>query len=425
MKAMKAMKIKYLASVLAITLAFTACSTEHDIPDIKPETGQWCGTIAEYSITTDDMINLIKTAVPDIKDVADMISAYLCDVNVAKIKYTTTNQEGNVIEASGFITYPSEMTEYNHILSIQHGTMDVDGGPTDQVFPIETIPVFNEEMVVMADLLGYGVSKTEDMKNTYMHAKTTGTACADMIQAARQYLDTKKDLLCTADSVRLIGYSQGGQATMATLFELERRGLGKKISLVWAGAGPYDMTAFLKESIGNPTSRKNGYIVHSIEGVMNGDGVVLDRRNIYAPEMFDKSGELVVNKRVLSEWPDIIGADIHKILHENFFKENYGGESTDVYKLMQHMNANSVVNIKDKLSDNVHIRFYHNPEDTYVPYCCATSALEKWKDNSELIDLTLGKDHPANGAEFLFEYLGEDYDILKYIIVPLINDVLN
>ena len=417
------MKIKHLALMLCATLIFMACSKDgHNTP--AEQAGNWCGTIDEYSITTEDMIDLIKTAVPDIADIADIIvPMYICDVNVVKIKYTTTNPEGNIIEASGVIIYPSEMTEYDHILSIQHGTMDVDGGPTDQIFPIETMPVFNNEMVVMADLLGYGVSKTEDMKNTYMHAKTTGTACADMIKAARQYLATKKDLVCTSDSIRLIGYSQGGQATLATLFELERRGLGKQISLVWAGAGPYDMTAFLKESIKNPTSRENGYIVHSIEGVMNGDRVVLDRHNIYAPEMF-KDGKFIVEKRVLSEWPDIIGADIHKILHENFFKDNYGGEGTDVYKLMQHMDANSVVNIKDKLSKNVYISLYHNPKDTYVPYCCAESAHETWP-NSKLIDLTLGKDHPANGAEFLFEYLGEDYDLLKIIIVPLINDVLN
>lgn len=420
------MRIKYLTLVFATTLAFTACSTDgNDTPNPESEPGNWCGTMDEYSITAENMINLIKLAVPDISDFADDIAELLCDVNVAKIKYTTTDPEGKVIMASGLITYPSKMKEYDHILSIQHGTMDVDGGPTDQTFPIETIPVFRGEMVVMADYLGYGISRTKDMKNTYMHAKTTGTACADMIQAARQYLDTKNNLECTADSIRLIGYSQGGQATMATLFELERRGLGEQISLIWAGAGPYDMIAFLEESINNPTSRKNGYIVHSIEGVMNGDRLVLDRHNIYAPEMFENGKDSIFSKCVLSKWPDIIGDDIHKVLHADFFKENYGGDNTDVHKLMEHMAANSVVNVEDGLSENVHISLHHNPEDTYVPYCCSESAHKKWKDNSELIDLYLGNDHPASGAEFLLDYMGDDYLPLELIVVPLINSVIN
>ena len=424
------MKIKYFALMLAAVLTFTACNNDDDSTPSSPtgptiETGNWCGTLDEYTITVKDMIDLITTAVPDIADYVDLFADLLCDVNVAKIKYTTTDPDGNIIEASGFITYPSKMEEYDHILSVQHGTMDVNGGPTDQVFPIETLPVFNGEFVVMADYLGYGVSKTKDLKNTYMHAKTTGTACADMLQAARQYLDSKTDLECINDDVRLIGYSQGGQATIATLFELERRGLGEQISLVWAGAGPYDMVSFLNESIKNPTSRKNAYIVHSIEGVINGDRLTFDKHNIYAPEMFENGKDSIFSKCYLSEWPDIIGADIHKILHEDFFKENYGGDHTDVHKLMEHMRSNSVVNIKDKLSDNVLISLHHNPDDTYVPYCCAESANEKWEDNSELIDLYLGNDHPASGAEFLFDYMGEKYLWLELILVPIINDVIN
>lgn len=117
--------------------------------------------------------------------------------------------------------------------------------------------------------------------------------------------------------------------------------------------------------------------------------------------------------------------NIHKVLHADFFKENYGGDTTDVHKLMEHMAANSVVNVKDKLSESVYISFHHNPKDTYVPYCCAESAHEKWNDNSELIDLYLGKDHPANGAEFLLDYMGDDYFALELIIVPLINSVIN
>lgn len=229
-----------IISLLCLLLSISCDNSDREEPPFHPEkeTGNWCGTIDEYTLTTDDIVEFISESIPDVGPYYRLLSPFLCSIEIAKIKYTTTNQNGDIVEASGVITYPSDMSEYNHILSIQHGTMDINAGPSDQMFPIEAAPVFCGEMVVMADYLGYGISKTGDLKHTYMHLKTTGSACADMIQAARQYLKTKSNLKCTTDSLRLIGYSQGGQATVATLFELQRRNLADQISLVWSGAGP-------------------------------------------------------------------------------------------------------------------------------------------------------------------------------------------
>ena len=420
--------LNVLTACLLLSVSCNNTDREDPPSPQKEEPGNWCRTISEYTLTTDDIIVAISEAIPGIELFSYFLSPYICDINIARIEYYTTNQDGNTVKASGIVTYPADMSEYSHILSIQHGTMNIDGGPTDQVFPVEAAPVFCGEMVVMADYLGYGVSKTKDLKHTYMHSQTTSAACADMILAARQYLKTKSNLECTADSLRLIGYSQGGQATVATLFELQKRGLTDQISLVWSGAGPHDLLTYFKESIKpeNATRRKNAFILYAIEGIINGDRLNIDRHNIYASAMFENGKDSIFTKLCVKQWLDIIGDDITNVLHKDLLNLDCE-KNADVRTLRDHMDTNSNVNIKNPLQYNIHINFFHIEKDTYVPYRCSESACSKWKDNSELNKLTIAADHPAGGVEFLLNYMSTidpSYKNLEFLI-PLIGNVFN
>lgn len=410
--------------ILTAICVFVSCQKSGDDDPVIHEkgNGDWTGTISEYTLTVEDITTMIGNAIPSIGDYAKMLSSLLCDINVAKIKYLTAGPDGSLTEASGIVTYPVSTQRYNHILSIQHGTNDIDNGPSDQLFPIEAAPVFNGEVTVMADMLGYGISKTKDLRHTYLHAKTTGTACADMITAARQYLATKPALECTADSIRLIGYSQGGQATMATMFELQERGLAEDISLVWAGGGPYSLMEYLRLFIENPEKefKQMGYIPYAFEGITNGDNISIDRTRIYAPYIFENGMDSIFTGNYLSDWHTILPHDITKVLNGNFFKPDYGNDP-DVKAMIECLERNSLVNYTQSISDNIHIRFFHVPTDTYVPYTCSVLAARKWSSHCTLTDLTAGN-HPAGGVEFILEYMG--LQRFKFLL-PLIDDVLN
>lgn len=75
-------------------------------------------------------------------------------------------------------------TAYDHLLSIQHGTLDLEEAPSRQLFYYEMAPVISNHVVVMADYLGFGVSQTADRQHPYLHNESTGRTCADMIEAA-------------------------------------------------------------------------------------------------------------------------------------------------------------------------------------------------------------------------------------------------
>ena len=120
-----------------------------------------------------------------------LVLGLLRDIDVAAIEYNTVGADGSTVTASGVIAIPSGTISYDHLLSIQHVTLDIDQAPSRQDFYFEMIPVVNGHIVVMADYLGYGSSQTPDRQHPYLHARLTGTACADMIEAAREYLHDK------------------------------------------------------------------------------------------------------------------------------------------------------------------------------------------------------------------------------------------
>ena len=72
---------------------------------------------------------------------ADFVSMLMRDVDVAAIEYTTTGVDGNPVIASGVIAMPSGTASYDHLVSIQHGTLDMEEAPSKQLFYYEMLPV--------------------------------------------------------------------------------------------------------------------------------------------------------------------------------------------------------------------------------------------------------------------------------------------
>lgn len=423
---MKYDKVVMFCLTIAL-LAFTSCDQSNGNEGCEYQAGDMTGLIEEKTIKVSDMFTIILGAIQQTRSGVDEnlfeLLGLLKDINVAKIKYMTTAPDGSLIEESGLIAYPTDMTEYNHILSVQHETQDLDKGPTDQDFPISAAPVFGDEVVVIADCYGFGISRTADLKHTYMHLKSTGTACADMILAARQYLATKENLKCTADSIRLLGYSQGGQATIATLLELQDRHMEDQISLVWAGAGPYNLMNYMEVS--DIDYDHIGFFLYSIEGIITGDRLDIDRRNIYSKRFFDEGKDSIFTKCYLSEWHSILGTLASDILNPDMFaEENDFNGNQDAREVIRHMRSNSIVEQDKDILINSKVRLYHMENDTYVPYSCSVDLNKKWPDKTELINLTQAIDHPGAGMEFFILYMGEKfYPLMK--IVPLVEDIFN
>ena len=311
--------------VVFLLVALVACNKDNDL-EIQEGNQYLTHVIEERKIEKTELAAQITDFISGqgINLPEALILGLLRDIDVAAIEYNTVGADGSTVTASGVIAIPSGTISYDHLLSIQHVTLDIDQAPSRQDFYFEMIPVVNGHIVVMADYLGYGSSQTPDRQHPYLHARLTGTACADMIEAAREYLHDK-GIKEETDSLELIGYSQGGQATIATVLELERRGKGKSIREVHAGGGVYDLEETLQTFI-SPTDALDsyshtGYAPYLIRGMAYGEQLYVQDENVYAPEVISKGLNKMFSTRPLSEWHQALGTDITRVMHPDFFAQ--------------------------------------------------------------------------------------------------------
>lgn len=183
------------------------------------------------------------------------------DITAHKITYMTENYDGTEVEASGLILIPV-VSGSSKLTSFQHSTLAKDSNPEiDQERRAPSyLPVDNDEihlsaslfasngyMISAPDYIGYG--STKDMFHPYEHAQTTATTSYDMLVAAREYAEflevkIKADKDTGEEELYLLGYSQGGNSTMALHKYIEETHSDKfTITRSAMGAGAYHKSA--------------------------------------------------------------------------------------------------------------------------------------------------------------------------------------
>ena len=394
--------------VLFLLLFMAACNKDEAPFEEPGESNKFLsGIIAEKHIDKTEIASQVAdfASSQGINIPEELLSSLICSIDVAAIEYNTTGVDGKQVTASGVIAIPEGTISYEHLLSIQHGTLDMEDAPSKQLFYYEMLPVVSGHIVVMADYLGYGSSQTSDRQHPYLHNKLTGTACADMIEAAREYLKYKS-ITENDDDIELLGYSQGGQATIATLLELEERGQAESIRGVYAGGGVYDLIntleVFTSPTIGPMSYMHTGYAPYLIRGMVYGEQLTVSDENLYAPEVIDEGLNEMFSTRPLSEWHNALGNDITKVLNPDFFAAPDYNNNKDVMAVIEALRKNSLVNTS--FQPQTPIMLYHSPKDDFVPYSNAVNAHNLWQ-SSTLVDLSMPS-HVLGGVEFMLRYMG-------------------
>ncbi|MBQ0016773.1 MAG: hypothetical protein KBT04_07305 [Bacteroidales bacterium] len=444
--------LEKIVLLLVAVLLVTACSKDEQEISKSLGAGDYIGTIGEpYSLSSSELSDCVYNTLQDsylslsqYEQDFKMLMALMLNggVKVTRLEYYTTDADGSLVKASGIIAWTDAVEKsgtYDRIVSVSHSTCDIDKAPTKTIFPIDGLVLFNtlhKNVIVMADYLGYGSRQKPDLSHPYLHAKLTGTASADMFEAAERYLSEKTSLRPeqSACPIQLCGYSQGGHGAIATLYEMQRRGYTNRICRVDAGAGAFDLMTMWNVfgSLQYVSYNRMGFVPYIIRGLSYGRQNELDLHNIYTDKIFrvDSTGYSLYNlfeTTMLSTWHQKLGTDITQVLNPDIFKQDITQANKDVQALYQMFAANSLVTYDTPDNPSI-ITLYHTENDDQVPYECSLSAQTYWPE-ATLVNLTLA---PGNHMLCAFEYFvrllddnqGNLWTSLSSYISPILEGVL-
>lgn len=294
-------------------------------------------------------------------EASEIIQRISYGVQVFRVTYKTIYRD-SVINASGLICVPEGAGSFP-IISFQNGTNAFHGdapsvNPANTGYAVMEIMASNGYIVLIPDYIGFGASS--DILHPYYHRESTNNAVIDLIKAFGELDD---EIIASGnDSLFLLGYSQGGEATMTVAHEIETNDpVDLNLIAVSAGAGAYDLVDFtnyitLLESY--PSPMYFPYFLYSqIEYGSISSPLDLFFREPYAsaiPALFDGT-----NKN--SEINNALTKNISELLTVNFL-QNYS-TGPEYEELRDALLVNSI----HGWNTNYLINIYHGTEDDNVP----------------------------------------------------------
>ncbi len=209
---------------------------------------------------------LFDQAVNIYPEIADIKPYVTSGVDVYKLVYVT-EAGGKEIEASGLVCVPSENGTYP-VLSFQNGTNTrhsdaPTANMTDVSYTLLEIISSLGFIVVIPDYPGFGNSS--QIAHPYLIAEPTVTSITDMFKAINEAAGTEIPGVTVKNEYYLLGYSQGGWATL-TLHKALETTYNAEFNLAGSacGAGSYNMYYLFTTMISTDTYPMPAYLAYII-----------------------------------------------------------------------------------------------------------------------------------------------------------------
>ncbi len=192
------------------------------------------------------------------------------EVDGYKILYFTPNHNGDLVLCSGAIYLPKGASCPSPVLSWQHGTAVKDSGAPSNMKSnnkrIGVIAASHGYIVTMSDFIGLGEGIGF---HNYVHAETEASSIIDLIIFGKEFAYDKG--VMPNDQLFLMGYSQGGHATMAAVKEIEQNdNLNIQVTGSAPMAGPYSMSEAQRDMLNLGLPYPNpGYLPYVLFGYHN------------------------------------------------------------------------------------------------------------------------------------------------------------
>ena len=223
-------------------------------------------------------------------------------VNTFKIQYTTLGTDMAIDTASGLLMLPDEIEGPLPMAIYQHATTsgrsDVPSN-LDGTYELGAAFASLGMAVLAPDYLGMGDSRGF---HPYLYGQTEGQAAVDMLQAIEEYMIQNE--LESTSHLFIMGYSQGGQATMAAHRLIEEQYADQyTVTASLPMSGPYNLSDLLRPlRYLDVEYLYPGYLVYNtlglraIDPTLFGDASELFKEEFLPPiRQFEQTGEDLFN----------------------------------------------------------------------------------------------------------------------------------
>ncbi|MEI6047458.1 MAG: lipase family protein [Bacteroidota bacterium] len=307
--------LKFSAIFLILFVLVTSCTKKDDSTTYS----YYVSKEFLFPFTKSYISNLIDNVSASLPEVNSLKALVVSDINIHRLVYKTTIN-GQEINASGLVCVPITPGNYP-VLSFQNGTNTLnDYAPGE--FPINYPYQFVEiiasmgYVVVIADYPGFGESV--QVPHPYLVKEPTVKSLVDMLFAVKELAISELPGITLKNEYYLLGYSQGGWATLALHKALEldyNSDFNLKGSA--CGAGPYDIYLLLQGMVNMTTYPMPvylGYIVNAYTAYNQFTNPVTDILNEpYASKLSSLfTGSLTsdeINNKLTTSIPGLITSD--------------------------------------------------------------------------------------------------------------------
>lgn len=284
-------------------------------------------------------------------------------VDVYKVTYPTYYKD-SLITASGLICIPLADEKFP-VISFQNGTKTANAtapsvNPSYNDYLMVEAIAGNGYIITIPDYIGYGSSS--DIVHPYFNKESTNRAAIDMIKACIELIGIESITADTNGHFYLMGYSQGGGATLSVLDEIENGTYpGFEINAASCGAGAYDlhsMTEYMLDQTTIPSALYLPYFIyaHKAYGTIH-DDLDIFFNEPYAsriPLLFDGSK---TDAEVEAQLTNVVGDLFTSGIIDNY---SVGANFAELRSVIQE---NSI----QAWNAASYINFYHGTADLHVP----------------------------------------------------------
>jgi len=347
-----------------MTSLFIGCAKDNDTPEPEPVAySSYVSHELAVSYTSTSIKSLfeaMQAIYPDVSTLTDMVQ-YNVDVYIVTYKTVFLGEE---VEVSGLVCVPNSEGVFP-IVSFQNGTnTSYAQAPTknisDPIFKYLQSTAATGYIILMPDYLGFGVS--EDITHPYLHKESTVLSVENLIVAVGEMIDGDMMKADWDNDLYLMGYSQGGWATLSTHKDInEKTDLTYSVTASACGAGPYDLTVvqnFMFEDITYPQPVYMAYTGVSYHEL----GLITNPLSDYFNEPYATELPEYFNGQFTNgEINDKLNDTVAVLVTESFLT---GINTNSIYKdFRDALNSNSVYG----WNSTEPIKLYHGTADDNVP----------------------------------------------------------